>query len=86
MYHATSLPERMPLNGLINYPWHSVLWSAILELDPNKAAHRLDEATRIINERMKMPVGPDDLEREAIQEARSGIAMLRAVASNARPV
>jgi hypothetical protein len=76
----------MPVSALINYPWHAVLWSAILELDPNKAAHRLDEATRVINDRMKMPVGPDELERQAIQEARSGIAMLRAVTSNARPV
>jgi len=76
----------MSLSALIHYPWHPVFWSAILELDPNKAAHRLDEATRVINERMKMPLGPDDLERRAIQEARLGIAMLRAVASNARPV
>jgi hypothetical protein len=35
---------------------------------------------------MKMPIEPDDSEHQAIQEARSGIAMLKAIASNARPV
>jgi hypothetical protein len=76
----------MPLSALVNYTWHSALWSAILELDPNKVARRLDEARRAIDERMKMPVELDDLEHQAIQEARTGIAMLRAVATNARPV
>jgi len=76
----------MPLSALINYTWHSALWSAILELDPNKVSGRLDEATRAIDERMKMPSGPDEIEHQAMQEARSGIALLRGVASNARPV
>jgi hypothetical protein len=49
-------------------------------------SRRLDEATLAIDERMKMPIEPDDLEHQTIQEARSGIAMLKAVASNARPV
>jgi hypothetical protein len=74
------------LSALINYTWHSALWSAILELDPNNVARRLDEATLAIDERMKMPVEPDDLEHQAIQEARSGIATLKAVATNSRPV
>jgi hypothetical protein len=74
------------LSALINYTWHSALWSAILELDPGKVARRLDEATRAIDERMKLPNEPDDSEHQAIQEARTGIAMLRAIASNARPV
>jgi hypothetical protein len=86
MLRCPFLARKDALSAFINYPWHSVLWSAILELDPNKATHRLDEATRVINDRMKMPVGPDELERQAIQEARSGIAMLRAATSNARPV
>ena len=86
MYDGIACQKRMPLSALVNYTWHSALWSAILELDLNKVARRPDEATRAIDERMKMPVEPDDLEHQAIQEARSGIALLRAVASNARPV
>ena len=78
MYDAGSLPGKVPLSALINYTWHSALWSAILELDPNKVSRRLDEATLAIDERMKMPIEPDDSEHQAIQEARSGIAMLRA--------
>jgi hypothetical protein len=78
--------KRMPLSALINYTWHAALCSAILELDPNKVSRRLDEATRAIDERMKMAIEPDDSEHQAIQEARSGIAMLKAIASNARPV
>jgi hypothetical protein len=87
MYDAASRPRNgCLLSALINYTWHSALWSAILELDPNKVSHRLDEATRAIDDRMKMPIEPDDLEHQAIQEARSGIAMLKAIATNARPV
>jgi hypothetical protein len=86
MYDADSLPRKVSLSALINYTWHAALWSAILELDPNKVSRRLDEATRAIDERMKMPIEPDDSEHQAIQEARSGIAMLKAIASNARPV
>jgi hypothetical protein len=81
MYDADSLLRKVPLSALISYTWHSALWSAILELDPNKVCHRLDEATRAIDERMKMPIEPDDSEHRAIQEARSGISMLKAVAS-----
>jgi hypothetical protein len=65
----------MPLSALINHTWHSTLWSAILELDPNKVSRRLDEATRGIDERMKVPIEPDDSEHQAIQEARLGIAI-----------
>jgi hypothetical protein len=86
MYDADSMHRKVTLSALINYTWHAALWSAILELDPNKVSRRLDEATRASDERMKMPIEPDDSEHQAIQEARSGIAMLKAIASNARPV
>jgi hypothetical protein len=41
-------------------------------------SYRLDQAARIIEERMKMPLEPDTQEHQAIQDARSGIAMLKA--------
>jgi hypothetical protein len=60
------------------YWWQSAYLSAILEFDPFMVSCRIDQAVRIIEERMKMPLEPDSQEQQAIQDARSGIAMLKA--------
>ena len=62
----------------INYWWQSAYLSAILEFDPIKVSYRIDQAVSLIQERMKMPLEPDRLERQALEDARSGIAMLKA--------
>jgi hypothetical protein len=41
----------------IQYWWQSAYLSAILEFDPVMVSYRIDQATRIIEERMKMPPG-----------------------------
>jgi len=60
------------------YWWQSAYLSAIIEFDPVMVSYRIDQAARIIEERMKMPLEQDSQEHQAIQDARSGIAMLKA--------
>jgi len=62
----------------IHYPWQSAYLSAILEFDPIKISYRIDQAVRVIEERMKMPIEAGSLEYQALQNARSGIAMIKA--------
>ena len=50
MYEADSFPRKVPLSALISYTWHSALWSAILELDPNKVSRRLCREKRAFSE------------------------------------
>jgi hypothetical protein len=52
--------------------------SAILEFDPVQVSYRIDQAVRVIEERMKMPVEPGSQEHQALQDARSGIAVMKA--------
>ena len=66
------------MSAQIQYWWQSAYLSAILEFDPVIVFYRIDQAARIIEERMKMPLEPDSQEHQAIQDARSGIAMLKA--------
>jgi hypothetical protein len=69
----------------IHYPWQSAYLSAILEFDPIKVSYRIDQAVRVIEERMKMPIEVAGLEYQALQDARSGIAMMKATITE-RPV
>jgi hypothetical protein len=69
----------------INYWWQSAYLSAMLEFDPVQVHHRINQAVRVIEERIKMPRQPDSLEHQALEDARSGIAMLKAAITE-RPV
>jgi hypothetical protein len=66
------------MSAQVQYWWQSAYLCAILEFDPFMVSYRIDQAVRIIEERMKMPLEPDSREQQAIQDARSGIAMLKA--------
>jgi hypothetical protein len=66
----------------INYWWQSAYLSAILEFDPVQVSYRIDQAVRVIEERMKMPL---EQEHQALDDARSGIAMMKATITE-RPV
>jgi hypothetical protein len=73
------------MSSQLHYPWQSAYLSAILEFDPVKISHRIDQAVRVIEARLKMPLEPNSLEHQAIEDARSGIAMLKATITD-RPV
>lgn len=66
------------MNNLPIYPWQRAYVSAILEFDPKKLSARTQEAVRVIHERMKKPIKLGGYEHRAIQNARTGIAMLTA--------
>ena len=66
------------MNNLPIYPWQRAYVSAILEFDPKKLSARTQEAVRLIHERMKKPIKLGGYEHRAIQNARTGIAMLTA--------
>jgi hypothetical protein len=66
------------MNNSAIYPWQTAYMSAVLEFDPNKASIKVKEAVRVIHERMKQPIKLGGKEYRAIQDARTGIAMLTA--------
>jgi hypothetical protein len=66
------------MKSLAIYPWQRAYVSAILEFDPKKMSARTNEAVRMIHERMKKPIKLGGYEHRAIQDARTGIAMLAA--------
>jgi hypothetical protein len=66
------------MNKLAIYPWQTAYVSAVLEFDPNKISIKVREAVRVIHERMKKPITLGGQEYRAIQDARTGIAMLTA--------
>ena len=66
------------MNNLATYPWQTAYMSAILEFDPKNLSAKTNEAVRVIHERMKKPIKLGGLEHRAIQDARTGIAMLTA--------
>ena len=49
----------------INYWWQSAYLSAILEFDPVQVSYRIDQAVRVIQERMKMPLEQGSPEHQA---------------------
>jgi hypothetical protein len=85
MYYAGILPEGCTTSTQIQYWWQSAYLSAILEFDPVKVSYRIDQAVRIIEERMKMPLEPGSQEHQALEDARSGIAMMKSTITE-RPV
>jgi hypothetical protein len=66
------------MNGLSIYPWQTAYVSAILEFDPQKLSVKTREAVRVLHERLKKPIKLGGHEHRAIQDARTGIAMLTA--------
>jgi len=61
------------MNNLATYPWQTAYVSAILEFDPKNLSAKTNEAVR-----MKKPIKLGGYEHRAIQDARTGIAMLTA--------
>jgi|HubBroStandDraft_5_1064220.scaffolds.fasta_scaffold52248_3 hypothetical protein len=74
---ASSRRRRMLMSTQIHYPWQSAYLSAILEFDPVKITYRIDQAVRVIEERMIMPVEPGSEEHQALEDARLGIAIMK---------
>ena len=66
------------MNSLAIYPWQTAYVSAILEFDPKNLSVKTNEAVRMIHERMKKPITRGGHEHRAIQDARTGLAMLTA--------
>jgi hypothetical protein len=66
------------MNKSAIYRWQTAYMSAVLEFDPQKMAIKVNEAVRVIHERMKQPLKLGGQEHRAIQDARTGIAMLTA--------
>jgi len=66
------------MKSLAIYPWQTAYVSAILEFDPKNLSAKTNEAVRVIHERMKKPIKLGGYEHRAIQDARTGIAMLTA--------
>jgi hypothetical protein len=66
------------MNNSALYSWQAAYVSAVLEFDPKTISIKVQEAVRAIHERMKRPIKLGGWEHRAIQEARTGIAMLTA--------
>jgi hypothetical protein len=64
------------MNSIAIYPWQTAYVSAILEFEPKNLSIRIKEAVRVIHERLQRPIKPGGREHRAIQDARTGIAML----------
>ncbi len=60
------------------YSWQVPYVSAILEIDPDRMLSRIDEAWKAIDERLSTLPEIDGRERKAIEDARTGLAALRA--------
>lgn len=59
------------------YPWYYAYKSAILETDLTKVPLRIKVALKIIEDRIGSPVHLDESERQAIENARRGLATLK---------
>lgn len=60
------------------YSWQAAYVFAILEIDPAKMLSRIEEALKTIDERVRTPTEIDTYERTAIENARIGLAALKA--------
>jgi hypothetical protein len=79
------LHRKDAMSTQINYWWQSAYMSAILEFDPVRVSYRIDQAVRVIEERMKMPLQQGSAEHRALEDARLGIAMMKATITE-RPI
>ena len=66
------------MQNQLTYPWQTAYVSALMEFDPSKIAAKVREALSSIEDRLKLPLIFGALEYQAIQDARSGISVLKA--------
>jgi hypothetical protein len=66
------------MNSQLNYRWQAAYLSAILESDSSKIHAKVRKALSSIEERLKLPLISGSPEYQAIQDAKSGMAVLRA--------
>ena len=66
------------MNNQLNYRWQAAYLSAILEFDPSKVPAKVRTALSSIEERLKLPLLSGSPEHRAIQDAKSGITVLKA--------
>src|ERR1700685_1151033 len=67
-----------PMTDPKTYSWQAAYVFAILEIDPAKMLSRIEEALKTIDERLRTPTEIDTYERTAIENARIGLAALKA--------
>jgi hypothetical protein len=63
------------------YPWRTAFLCAVFETDRAKALDRITKATKAIEARLADRDQLDDVESNAIEDARRGLATLRAQVS-----
>jgi hypothetical protein len=66
------------MNNQLKYRWQAAYLSAILEFDSSKIPAKVKKALSSIEDRLKLPLILGSPEYRAIQDAKSGIAVLRA--------
>jgi hypothetical protein len=78
-YPSTVLREG-PMNKQLKYRWQVAYLSAILEFDSSKTPAKVRKALSSIEDRLKLPLisGSPNIRYQAIQDAKSGITVLKA--------
>jgi hypothetical protein len=66
------------MNNQLKYRRQAAYLSAILEFDSSKIPAKVRKALSYIEERLKLPLRSGSPEYQAIQDARSGVTVLRA--------
>jgi hypothetical protein len=66
------------MNNQLKYRWQAAYLSAILEFDSSKISAKVRKAISSIEERLKLPLISGSPEYQAIQDAKSGITVLKA--------
>jgi hypothetical protein len=66
------------MNNQLRYRWQAAYLSAILEFNPSKMPAKVRKAVSSIEERLKLPLLSGSPEYRAIQDAKSGITVLKA--------
>jgi hypothetical protein len=66
------------MNNQLKYRWQAAYLSAILEFNPSKVPAKVKKALSSIEDRLKLPLISGSPEYQAIQDAKSGITVLRA--------
>jgi hypothetical protein len=61
----------------MTYSWQRAYQRAVLETDAARIARRIDDALRAIEQRFGTTVRIDQAEGEAIESARTGLALMR---------
>jgi hypothetical protein len=66
------------MNNQLKYRWQAAYFSAILEFNSSKMPAKVRKAVSSIEERLKLPLISGSPEYQAIQDAKSGITVLKA--------